>query len=74
MEALLQYLDRENIALRPEPLLPETNGAICLPTRYVLAIVPFVTRSQLSPGHGWPGPSGGVAFPKLSKLLNQEDA
>jgi hypothetical protein len=38
----------ENIALRLEPLLPVTNGTICMPTRYVLAIVPFVTRRPQS--------------------------
>ena len=74
MEALLQYLDRENIALRLEPLLPVTNGMICLPTRYVLAIVPFVIRRASSSGFGWPGHAAGVVFSKLSKLLNQEDA
>jgi hypothetical protein len=73
-EALLQNFARENIALRLEPLLPVTNGTICLPTRQVLAIVPFVTRRALSPGLGWPGLSGGGVFPKLSKLLNQEGA
>jgi hypothetical protein len=51
-----------------------TNGTISLPTRYVLAIVPFVIRRPWSSGLGWPGLSGVVAFPKLSKLLNQEDA
>ena len=43
-----------------------TNGTICLPTRQVLAIVPFVTRRRLSSGLVWPGLSRGV-FPKLSK-------
>jgi hypothetical protein len=57
-----------------EPLLAVTNGTICLPTRQVLAAVSFATRIPLSAGLGWPGLSGGVAFPKLSKLLNQEDA
>jgi hypothetical protein len=56
------------------PLLPVTNGTTCLPARYVLAIVPFVIRRPLSFGRGWPGLSGDVAFLKLSKLLNQEDA
>ena len=65
---------RENIVLRLEPLLPVTNGTIYLHTRYILAIVPFVTRRALSPGLGWPGLSGGGVFPKLSKLLSQEDA
>jgi hypothetical protein len=55
-------------------LLPVTSGTICLPMRYVSAIVPFVTRRRLSPGLLGPGLSGRVAFPKLSKLLNQEDA
>jgi hypothetical protein len=64
----------ESIALRLEPLIPVTNGTISLPTRYVLAIVPFVIRRPWSYGLGWPGLSGVVAFPKLSKLLNQEDA
>ena len=35
---------------------------------------PVCTRRALSPGLGWPGLSGGGVFPKLSKLLNQEDA
>jgi hypothetical protein len=74
MEALLQYLDRENIPLRLEPTSAGDKGTICLPTRYVLAVVPFAIRRASSPGLGWPGLSGGVAFPKLSKLLNQEDA
>ena len=56
------------------PLIPVTNGTISLPTRNVLAIVPFVIRRPWSSGLGWPGLSGVVAFPKLSKLLNQEDA
>ena len=56
------------------PLIPVTNRTISLPTRYVLAIVPFVIRRPWSSGLGWPGLSGVVAFPKLSKLLNQEDA
>ena len=30
--------------------------------------------ASVVPWSGWPGLSGGVAFPKLSKLLNQEDA
>ena len=64
----------ENIALRLEPLLPVTNGTICMPTRYVLAIVPFVTRRPQSSGRDWPGLTGGAASIKLSKLLNQEDA
>jgi hypothetical protein len=55
-------------------LLPVTSGTICLPMRYVSAIVPFVTRRRLSPGLLGPGLSGRVAFPKLSKLANQEDA
>jgi hypothetical protein len=54
--------------------LPVTNGSISLPTRCVIAIVPFVIRRRLSRGPGWTGLSGGVAFPKLSKLLNQENA
>jgi hypothetical protein len=45
-----------------------------MPTRYVLAIVPFVTRRPQSSGRGWPGLTGGAASIKLSKLLNQEDA
>jgi hypothetical protein len=56
------------------PLLPVTNGTICLPTHFVSAIVPFAIRRPLSSGRGWPGLSGDVAFIKLSKLLNQEDA
>jgi len=64
----------ENIALRLEPLLLVTNGTICMPTRYVLAIVPFVTRRPQSSGRDWPGLTGGAASIKLSKLLNQEDA
>jgi hypothetical protein len=63
----------ENIALRLEPTYTG-DGTISLPTRYVLAIVPFVIRRPWSSGLGWPGLSGVVAFPKLSKLLNQEDA
>ena len=56
------------------PLIPVPNRTISLPTRYVLAIVPFVIRRPWSSGLGWPGLSGVVAFPKLSKLLNQERA
>ena len=36
------------------PVLPATNRTISLPTRYVLAIVPFVIRRPLSSGLGWP--------------------
>jgi hypothetical protein len=46
-----------------------------LPTRYVLANVPYVIRRPCPPA--WDGlgmVSGGVVFPGLSKLLNQEDA
>jgi hypothetical protein len=56
------------------PLLPVTKGTISLATRYILAIIPFVIRRRSSSGAVWPGLSGGVALPKLSKLLNQEDA
>jgi hypothetical protein len=56
------------------PLLPVTKGTISLATRYMLAIIPFVIRRRLSSGAVCPGLSGGVALPKLSKLLNQEDA
>jgi hypothetical protein len=35
---------------------------------------PVCHPASVSSGPGWPGLSGGVAFPKLSKLLNQEDA
>jgi hypothetical protein len=55
-------------------LLPVTTGTICLLMRYVSAIVPFVTRRRFSSGLVGPGLSGRVAFPKLSKLLNQENA
>jgi hypothetical protein len=43
---------------------------------YALRIsdVPFVIRRPWPSGLGWPGLSVGVVFPKLSKLLNQEDA
>jgi hypothetical protein len=33
---------------------PVANGTICLPTRQVLAIVPFVTRRRLCSGLAWP--------------------
>jgi hypothetical protein len=46
------------------------TGRFGLPKR----LVPFVIRRPFSPGPGWPGFSGGASFPKLSKLLNQEDA
>ena len=54
---------------------PMTNGTIFLPTRYVLADVPFVIRRPCP--LAWDGlglVSGGVVLPWLSKLLNQEDA
>jgi hypothetical protein len=46
-----------------------------LPTRYVLADVPYVIRrpSPLA-GDSLGLVSGGVVFPELSKLLRQEDA
>ena len=46
-----------------------------LPTRYVSANVPYVIRRPCP--LAWDGlgmVSGGVVFPGLSKLLNQEDA
>jgi hypothetical protein len=46
-----------------------------LPTRYALANVPYVIRRRCP--LAWDGlgmVSGGVVFPELSKLLNQEDA
>ena len=73
-EALLQNFDSRKLGLAWNPLLPVTNGTICLPTRFVSAIVPFATQRPLSSGRGWPGLSGDMAFLKLSKLLNQEDA
>jgi hypothetical protein len=56
-----------------DPLLPLTNGTICLSVRYLLAMVPFVIGHRWSSHLGWPEPSGELMFPKLSKLLNQED-
>jgi hypothetical protein len=73
-EASLQNLDRREDCLTPGTTSIVTNGTIGLPTRQVIAIVPFATRSPLCHGLGWPGLSGGAAFLKLSKLLNQEDA
>ena len=58
----------------PTIFITGENGTISLPTRWVLAIVPFVIRRPWSSLLGWPGLSRGVAFPKLSKLLNQEHA
>jgi hypothetical protein len=52
-----------------------TNGTIFLPTRYVLVNVPYVIRRPRP--LAWDGlglVSGGMVFPGLSKLLNQEDA
>jgi hypothetical protein len=46
-----------------------------LPTRYVSANVPYVIRRPYPPAWDDLGMvSGGVVFPGLSKLLNQEDA
>jgi hypothetical protein len=46
-----------------------------LPTRYALADVPYVIRPPCPLAGGSLGlVSGGVVFPKLSKLLHQEDA
>jgi hypothetical protein len=59
---------------RPEPTSAVTNGTIYLAKHCVLAICPFVIRRRLSSSLGWPGLSGGVTFPELSKLLNREDA
>jgi hypothetical protein len=73
-EALLRNLARGEGCLTPETHLRRTNGTICLPSRLTLAMVPFVIRRLLSPGLCWPGLSGVWVFPKLSKLLNQEDA
>src|ERR1700722_18318002 len=54
---------------------PATNGTIFLPTRYVLADVPYVIRRPCPLAWGGLGlVSGGVVFPELSKLLNQERA
>jgi hypothetical protein len=74
MDVVRSGCSREDRGARLGPPLSVTNGTICLPTRQVLAIVPFVTRRRLSPGLVWPGLSRGGMFPKLSKLLNQEDA
>ena len=56
------------------PLLPMTNGTICLSVRYLSAMVPFVIGHRWSSHLGWPELPGELMFPKLSKLLNQEDA
>jgi hypothetical protein len=46
-----------------------------LPTQYVLADVPYVIRPPCPlAGGSLRLVSGGVVFPKLSKLLHQEDA
>jgi hypothetical protein len=46
-----------------------------LPTRYVLADVPYVIRRPCPlAGDSLGLVSGGVVFPELSKLLHQEDA
>jgi hypothetical protein len=46
-----------------------------LPTRYVLADVPYVIRRPCPlAGDSLGLVSGGVVFPELSKLLRQEDA
>ena len=73
-EALLQNFDRRNVGLRLEPT--STGDTRNNMSAYALlsAIVPFAIRRPLSSGPGWPGLSGDVAFLKLSKLLNQEDA
>jgi hypothetical protein len=74
-EALLQNLAKgEHCLTARNSLLPVTTGTIYLLMRYVSAIVPFVTRRRFSSGLVGPGLSGRVAFPKLSKLLNQENA
>ncbi len=62
-EALLQYLDRQYIALRLEPTSAVTKQDDI--SGYALRISDF---SVCHPA------SVGVAFPELSKLLNQEDA
>ena len=64
----------ENIALRLEPTSTGDKRDDMSASRYVLAIVPFVTRRPQSSGRDWPGLTGGAASIKLSKLLNQEDA
>jgi hypothetical protein len=46
-----------------------------LPTKYVLSAVPYVIRRPRPLARDSLGlMSGGVVFPELSKLLNQEDA
>src|ERR1700742_2576658 len=55
-------------------LLLVTNGRRCLPTCYVRAAVPFLIWRPWSSSLGQRELSGGVALPKLSKLLNQENA
>jgi hypothetical protein len=68
-ETLLQNLARaEHLPYGWNPLLTGDKRDD-MPTHQVLAIVPFVIRRPWSSEH-----PGGVAFLKLSKLLNQEDA
>ena len=64
------FADRSGFA---PPVGDKRDGL--LPTRYVLVNVPYVIRRPCPlAGDGLGLVSGGVVFPELSKLLNQEDA
>jgi hypothetical protein len=77
MGALLHDFDGRNVhrAVGRERLSPGRSGdkrAISLSTRYGIGERPVCHPASVSPGLGQV--TGGVAFFKLSKLLNQEDA
>jgi hypothetical protein len=74
-EALLQNFGGRNVGLRPGTHFyrGQTGQYVSLRASYQrLSRLPSGVRS--SSGYGWAGLSGDVAFLKLSKLLNQEDA
>ena len=50
------------------------DGTIFRPTSHVWASVPSVIRRPCHLAWNGLGQAGGVVFPELSKLLNQEDA
>jgi hypothetical protein len=73
-EALLQNFYRQNVGLRLETT--STGDKRDNMSAYALRIsdCPVSHLASVPMARGWPGLPGDVAFLKLSKLLNQEDA
>jgi hypothetical protein len=64
------------VQLREAVLLRRSGDKRDDPSAYEARIGkrPVCHPAPVSSGVGWPRAGGGVVFPKLSKLLNQEDA